>query len=337
MLRTTGARGRALAASARQGGSRVRAEAESLRRGPVGTYGTVLRHEAGGAWRRFRGDGQALPAPADIDPVRETVRVDTVGNARFCRCVGSPVGDAAHGGYLHALAFPVSMRLLADPALPLPLLGLVHLRNTVVQHRALPVGSFATVRSRVLEFGRHRKGLTVTVRSEIWDDAGRPVLTDDSLYLSTAVPPASGTEPGEGTEKRERPDPRTGARLIGRWRLPAGLGREYARASGDANPIHLSTVTARAFGMKRMLVHGMYSASRMLGETGDPSAPCRWEVEFATPVYLPSTVGIWRVRRPSGPGQEWRGIGSGGRPHFVFRRASLAEAGLRQRPWGEDD
>ncbi|MAL33922.1 MAG: hypothetical protein CMG84_10985, partial [Marinobacter sp.] len=40
----------------------------------------------------------------------------------------------------HILAFPLHLKLLTEPAFPLPLLGLVHLRNSITQHRPLAAG-----------------------------------------------------------------------------------------------------------------------------------------------------------------------------------------------------
>ena len=42
----------------------------------------------------------------------------------------------------------------------------------------------------------------------------------------------------------------------------AAMVRRYAKVSGDVNPIHLSTLTARLFGFKRAIVHGMYSGAK---------------------------------------------------------------------------
>jgi hypothetical protein len=45
-----------------------------------------------------------------------------------------------------------------------------------------------------------------------------------------------------------------------------GVGRQYARVSGDFNPIHIAAVAARFFGFKRALAHGMWSLARCAAE-----------------------------------------------------------------------
>ena len=57
------------------------------------------------------------------------------------------------------------------------------------------------------------------------------------------------------------------------------------------NPIHLSALSAKAFGFPRAIAHGMYTASRAFTESrADLSRPLRWDVSFDAPVTLPSTV-----------------------------------------------
>ncbi|OIJ34918.1 hypothetical protein BK826_09975 [Rothia kristinae] len=289
--------------------------------GPLGTLGSVVRHEASGALRsRLPGRGRtrpdALPDPQAITPVRQRVQADAERAAAFARCVGAAPGEHVHAGFLHTLTFPVSMRVLTAKAFPLPVLGLIHLENTATVHHPVGTDDQLTVRSRIREFGRHRRGITVTVLAEIWDESGRLVFSDESLYLSKTADRGAGE--GSPSARTDRPDAREGARLIGRWRLPGDIGRRYAAVSGDANPIHLSAVSAKAFGMKSSLAHGMYCASRALGLlVSDPGAAGTWRVAFGSPVFLPATVDLWKVCDPEPDGQTAvRGIGRGARQHF---------------------
>jgi acyl dehydratase len=75
------------------------------------------------------------------------------------------------------------------------------------------------------------------------------------------------------------------------WRLGGDLGRRYAAVSGDRNPIHLYAATARAFGFRRQIAHGMWSMARCVAavENRLPDA-VRVEAAFQRPVVLPATV-----------------------------------------------
>ena len=46
--------------------------------------------------------------------------------------------------------------------------------------------------------------------------------------------------------------------------LAKDLGRRYAAISGDYNPIHLGALSAKLFGFKQAIAHGMWSKARCL-------------------------------------------------------------------------
>ena len=45
---------------------------------------------------------------------------------------------------------------------------------------------------------------------------------------------------------------------------PRDIGRRYGRVTGDLNPIHLSALSARLFGFRRAIAHGMWTKARAL-------------------------------------------------------------------------
>jgi acyl dehydratase len=61
--------------------------------------------------------------------------------------------------------------------------------------------------------------------------------------------------------------------------------------SGDYNPIHLHPLTARAFGFRRPIAHGMWSLARCLAavENRLPDA-VTVDVSFRKPILLPGSV-----------------------------------------------
>lgn len=315
------------------------ADAVRDKAGPAGMYVNILGKEATSLVGRRRTDRKgpsdaAIPSPASLPPVERRIRIAATDDAAFRSVVAAREGECAHGGYLHAVTFPIAMELMSQKSFPLRLLGLIHLENSVTQHRPVTLDTTVKVRVRVKEFGSHRRGTTVRILAEIWDSSGELAYTDESLYLSKQA--SGGAEKSDratasGTPARDhRPDPRVGLTLIGQWRLPSTTGRAYAKVSGDANPIHLSNASAKLFGMKGAIAHGMYCASRALSQvTSDPSAPCEWTVEFGAPVQLPSTVSIWRdlSSESSGTRTLLRGVGPKKRKNFEFSWQSAGTSG----------
>ena len=253
--------------------------------------------------------GTGLPA---VQLMVRGVDPDADHLTAYQQLVGETVADALPAGFLHVLAFPVATAVMTRPSFPLPLLGMVHLANRVQQRRQVLLGETLDIRVHAAALRPHRKGAAVDLVAEVSVD-GAVVWRGESTYLAKGVRLAddgaagSGTEDGAGsadaaTERSpfEPPTP-TAA-----WRLGADIGRRYAAVSGDRNPIHTSTVAAKAFGFPRRIAHGMYTAARALADVGPAGRgeAFVWEVEFARPVLLPCSVAV-RVApdaaAPAGP------------------------------------
>jgi acyl dehydratase len=76
------------------------------------------------------------------------------------------------------------------------------------------------------------------------------------------------------------------------WYAPSDIGRQYAKVSGDYNPIHLSDSSAKLFGFPKAIAHGLWIKSRTLAALDDhlPASNVDISVEFQKPVRLPSEV-----------------------------------------------
>ena len=213
--------------------------------------------------------------------------------------------DVMPSGYLHILAFPLAMAVMVRPDFPLPLLGLVHLANDASLYVPVAIGDVLTVRAWAENLRAHPKGTQVDLVAEILvenpDEVGEPVLAwhGVSTYLAKGVN-LSAVEPVEtpGTCPLVPAGSTAGPKWTppyptGQWDLPGNLGREYGAISGDRNPIHMSALTAKAFGFPRAIAHGMYTAARALAEVGPGRGDTyRWTVDFAKPVLLPSKVSV---------------------------------------------
>jgi acyl dehydratase len=85
--------------------------------------------------------------------------------------------------------------------------------------------------------------------------------------------------------------------------------------SGDHNPIHLHRLTARLFGFRRAIAHGMWSMARCLAfHEGRLPDAYTVDVRFKAPILLPATVSLTAAE----DGFElWSG-----RPHLTGRFSS---------------
>jgi len=217
----------------------------------------------------------------DLTLVRNEVSIDPAHVAAYAKVCQFPRKDTLPLPYLHMLAFPLHMAMLTDPTFPFPAMGMVHVENTITARRPTTADERYDVSVTAARLRGHAKGTvfdmvtSVTVGGEtVWEEVStylRRGKGDESAPAGLDIPVVSDG----GVD----------------WRLPADLGRRYASVSGDRNPIHLFPLTAKAFGFKRHIAHGMWTKARSIAavENRLPGA-VEVAVTFKTPVFLPGTV-----------------------------------------------
>ncbi|MEB8341699.1 MaoC family dehydratase [Streptomyces endophyticus] len=214
--------------------------------------------------------------------------------------------------YPHVLGFPLAMRLMSERAFPLPVLGLVHTSISITQQRDLSPAETYELGVHVHELQPHRRGTEAVVVTELHAE-GAPVWQSTSTYLArhkTSAPTAE--QPQQDSPAQPLPE-------LARWRLGEDLGRRYAAASGDRNPIHLHPLTARLFGFPRAIAHGMWTVARCLAEH-KAHGPVHVQARFKAPVLLPGEV----VYGAQGPAFELRSA-DGSRTHVTGEVHGLAD------------
>jgi acyl dehydratase len=228
--------------------------------------------------RGRRGD---LP---DARLVRTGVAVDPGELAAYGRVCGFRLDGTLPVTYPHVLAFPLQVALMSDRSFPLALPGLVHVRNRIERLRLVGAEEALDVEVWAERFARHRSGATVDLCASV-SASGEEVWRGRSTYL------ARGAEAPEGAPESDTDVAIGEVRQAATWRVPDDAGRRYAAVSGDVNPIHLSGLTAKAFGFKRAIAHGMWVKARALAALAGrlPDAVVA-DVAFRKPLFLPSTV-----------------------------------------------
>jgi acyl dehydratase len=193
------------------------------------------------------------------------------------------------------LAFPLHLALMTEPGFPFPVMGLVHISNRIEQHRPLDAAETVDLHVRATDMQPHPKGTRLTLVSEL-------LVADEVAWRDETVVLRRYPRSEAVTGTSARPDLPTHAPTGPiRWRLDSGLGRRYASVSGDRNPIHLSSMTARAFGYRRAIAHGMWTKAKSLA-TLTQRVPDAFdvEVEFRKPIHLPATVHFGARDRAAG-------------------------------------
>ena len=194
-------------------------------------------------------------------------------------------------------AFSLHIRLMTDPKFPLPLLGMVHLRNVITQHRPIHEGECLDITCTTGGSKRTDKGLEFEMLTNI-ESGGRLVWEGVSTMLFR-MPSEGGSKPKKVPEP---PKPLTHEQGI---HAAADTGRRSGKVSGDINPIHMNSLSARLFGFPKAIAHGMWSKAQCLSamqrRPDFRNGAFRIEANFKKPLFLPGTASLsWDE-----DGKEW--------------------------------
>jgi acyl dehydratase len=218
----------------------------------------------------------SLRRPSELPDreLRRSVEVDRKHLAAYDRVCGFRLGDDLPVTYPHVLAFPLAVELLTGP-FPFSPLGLVHVANRIEQVRPLRADEPLDLRVHAEGLAPHDRGTQFDMVAEA-TTGGEVVWRDRSTYLHRGK---------GGGSKRDGAAPPAASAI---WTVAGDTGRRYARVSGDANPIHLHPLAAKAFGQAGAIAHGMWTKARCLAML-EGSLPDAYavDVRFKLPLRIP--------------------------------------------------
>jgi len=185
--------------------------------------------------------------------------------------------------YPHLHAHPLFMTLILSAGFPFPAMGLVHIRNRISQFRPIGEKEQLDVECRFGALEKREAGYEFSIITSV-STAGEQVWESESFMLYRT--PSKSSD-----KKKEAPQVEPASDTI-QWSVADNIGRRYGAVSGDRNPIHLYPLTAKLFGFKRQIAHGMWSKARCLAELELqlPKGPLSVDVSFKLPLYIPAKV-----------------------------------------------
>ncbi len=142
------------------------------------------------------------------------------------------------------------------------------------------------------------------------DDNGRRAVIHQRATMSTSAHPEAviadvygivplGGGDKSGKKKDDRPRVPVVVKELARWRLGTRVGLDFAKLTGDFNPIHWIAPAARASGFRNVINHGFSTMARAIEGlnrnvfSGDVSRLESIDVQFKKPLVLPAEVGLY--------------------------------------------
>jgi acyl dehydratase len=231
----------------------------------------------------------SAPQGTVITPIELEVRNVTLSRShllRYREICGVTTGSGLPPAYLHVVAMPLHMQLFVAKDFPVKVLGLIHLRNTIRVYKDVPLDA-------PLKLNVTFDTLRLTDIGQEYDFMTRYTLDNEVLWEEVSTMFARGNAPPkEGTKRPsiERSNHPANGVNTDTLEIAENTGWRYARVSGDFNPIHLTARTAKMFGFKQAVAHGMWSMGRCLGSAAPqlPNGKIQVDTQFKLPVYLPS-------------------------------------------------
>ena len=231
------------------------------------------------------GRGKEIP---EVELELRAVRIELERVAAYAKVCGFALRDHLPPTYPHVLAFPLQMAVMADGSFPFGAVGLVHVENSDTQHRRIGLDEELTIRVKPTKLEPHpRPHLLARHQGD-----GRPRRRSGSRPARCCAAGAARRRRRARSRLAAPTDEiRRAASERREWRLGGDLGRRYAAVSGDRNPIHMHSLTAKPLGFPRAIAHGMWTKARCL-------AALEWrlsdafqvDVRFRKPILLPGKV-----------------------------------------------
>lgn len=230
-----------------------------------------------------------LPAPADA-------LIDDF--VRFCGGAPATYRDTVPPHLFCQWSLPLMLRVASH--LPYPATKVINAgcRLRVVSPLRRGQRLRVTAQLTALEEDARRAKLTISTTTAVVGE--EPALFGD-LHVRV---PLESKRPGNGRDARpsgarERPRVPPAVRELGRLRFAADAGADFAKLTGDFNPIHWSRAYARAAGFRGVILHGFGMFSRVYEGlvrgllSFDAARLVMLEAAFTRPLVLPAMCGVY--------------------------------------------
>ncbi|TAK50998.1 MAG: hypothetical protein EPO25_17760 [Gammaproteobacteria bacterium] len=185
-------------------------------------------------------------------------RVDPRELAEYLRITSLPPGDTLPLLYPLTFGFRLVMAILTHPTFPVPIFGLLQIRNQIRCHRPIPV-------TAGMDFATSIAAVRLVARGAEFDLATRVQCGDEPVWESVTTIFARGRfgEAQPPAALTRAPDVRSP--VAAEWNLRDADHWRFGRFTGDYNGLHFSDSYARQLGFRRALYHPPRVLAECLG------------------------------------------------------------------------
>jgi acyl dehydratase len=295
-----------------------------LQQGPVIAS---LAHTAAVALRQRMGQMPAQPPTTPTAAIEATIKPRPPDLVRdYVRHVGGDPSAYRRVVPAHMFpqwGFPLAARALEN--LPYPLVKVLNGGCRLQVDEQLPQGEPLLVRAwleGIDDDGRravlHQRVVTGTAASPnaVTADLYAIVPLGGGKKASGVAGNGASAKPGgvPPSSRKDKPRVPVDVEELARWKLQADAGLDFAKLTGDFNPVHWIRPYAKAFGFRSTILHGFSTMARAIEGlnrnlfAGSIHAIRVFDCKFTRPLILPARVGlyvsdqqVWVGDAPGGP------------------------------------
>jgi len=213
--------------------------------------------------------------------------------------------------------FPLAARALLG--LPYPLARVINGGCRLENRAPLPADEPLEVRARIESIDDDGRRAIITQRVVTGTASAPDAIVAD---LRAFIPLVGKKDEANGKKPaKARPTVPPGAHEIAFLRIREDAGLDFAKLTGDFNPIHWVKAYARASGFRTVILHGFSTFARAIEAlnrarfAGDPSRLKMIDARLSRPLVLPARIGVY----VDGEGGIWVGDAPGGGAYLEGR------------------
>jgi hypothetical protein len=215
----------------------------------------------------------------------------------YVRNVG---GDpAAYRGTLPPHFFPQWAFALGSQALegvPYTLSKVLNVGCTMEMHAPLPADEPLLISGRLESIDDDGRRAVLTTRVVTSTRSAKDALVCEMIAM---VPLKRDKSQAKDGTKKEAAIVPADAQELAQFDVAADAGLDFAKLTGDFNPIHWIRPAARASGFPNVILHGFGTMARAIEGlnrsvfAGDPTRLKKWSCRFTKPLVLPAKAALY--------------------------------------------
>lgn len=209
---------------------------------------------------RKKTDLKKLLTPPQVQVYASNLKASKIKLEKYLKLFNLPHTGFLPITYPFILAMHIQLQLFNHPSIQINPLGLLHVSNYMRLYSPIPEEAEMEANCLIDSTCLVKKGLEIIVKTSIKVDS-QICWECESTYLKI-----SKKYRNEEGNKEKRFSFETYEKYDNEynWHVSRKDAFSYARVSDDYNPIHLSYLFARFFGLPSSIIHGMWSVGKCL-------------------------------------------------------------------------